>query len=1186
MICCAFAAVANADDPKFDAAQLEFFEKKIRPVLVEHCYKCHGGDKKSIKGSLRLDTRAATLAGGDSGPAIVPSKPDESLVLSAMKYEDFEMPPSGKLPAKIIADFETWIRNGAADPRSGRSTPTKAGVDYAAGAKFWAFRKPVKSDPPQVSDNSWIHNDIDRFVLANLEANKLLPSDPAAKETLIRRAYLGVIGLPPSSKEVQEFVADESPKAFDKIIDRLLESKHYGERWGRHWLDVARYGEDQAHTFKARKYPRGYFYRDWVVDSFNNDMPFNEFVRNQVAGDLIDADNRHTRLAALGLFALGPVYYAENVEKAKAAADEWDDRIDTLTRGVLALTVSCARCHDHKYDPISMQDYYGLAGIFASTRYEERPIVSDDVLKQRKTADAKAQQQQVNIDRYLSTEARNIREKFVEDIPKYFVTAWKIENQSRKKGTNVKKLYSSTAKSTKLNQELLKRWVTYLRLKSDDATKRPYLTDWFALQKSLDSKTDLSADKKSIELVTSVANAFMAFAESKLDRKAALFEQFGADVAFVREEDKTEVQPGMIPLGNLFDDSATASLDAALSTDRFGATASDKSLGVYRVLHGWGARTNIAPDVSFDFAKLGADTNSYSNVTNDGWQPGQALSTSGKRVRTNKRLEQGIGMHANALITFDLDEIRRAGLMPANQKFRFKVDRAGINDDAIGSAGNAHVAVIVSRPHKDKTQTDAILAAYVNGEKRELATDDFTYYFAGDIPKPLRADGRYVSFDIAIPSDAKHVTLVTAAAEGVDGNSISSDHTVFSGARLELDPLPEASQVAKSIKNKQKTIDPQDRADAVFLSELFYDDGLLALPPKDAEPKLGEESKKQLAEMRKELAARQAEANKIEVLMAHSLNESGPKDLPVYLAGNPARHGDIAQRAMPAIFTSGQKQAFDSNGSGRLELAMALTSDDNPLTARVIVNRVWAGHFGFGLVRTPSNFGQLGERPTHPELLDYLAIWFMDNGWSLKKLHRLILQSATYQQSSAYNAANFESDPENRMLWRMNRRRLEIEPWRDAMLTVSGELDASFGGPSKNLSDANNKRRTLYGFISRHRLDELLRLFDFPDPNITAAQRTTTTVPLQQLFVLNSEFMIRRARALAQRLNQQNASTDDQRVELAYQLVYGRSPRPEELDLAVQFLQSSDETKVGNKINGLEQLALALLSSNEFMFVD
>ncbi|MBM83251.1 MAG: hypothetical protein CMJ78_22040, partial [Planctomycetaceae bacterium] len=797
-----FCSTARAEEPKFDAAQLEFFEKKIRPVLVEHCYKCHGGDAKSVKGNLRLDTRAATLKGGDSGPAVVPSKPDESLILSAIKYEDFEMPPKGKLPKNIIADFETWIRSGAADPRSGKSTPTNAGINYEAGSKFWAFQKPVKPKIPTPKDGKWSANDIDRFVRAKLEAAGLSPADAAERDTLIRRTYFGLIGLPPSTEQIDAFVQDTSPSAFDKVIDELLDSPHYGERWGRHWLDVARYGEDQAHTFKARKYPRGYYYRDWVVRSLNNDLPYNEFLKAQVAGDLIKAPNQHENIAALGLFALGPVYYAENVEKAKAAADEWDDRIDTLTRGVLGLTVSCARCHDHKYDPISMQDYYGLAGIFASTQYKERPIVSNEIVGKRREADDLASQQQVIIDRFLIDESRKLRTSLFSEIPKYFVAAWKVTHRQRS-SKDAKKVFADFAKAEKLNQQLLKRWINFQKPRKDDATARPYLKEWFELQKSQDGKSDLSGDEAA---VVKVAESLRGLAESKVERKDDLFAQYGADVAFVNAADKVEVVPGIIPLGNLFDDSQNASLDIALSTDRFGQAASANSLAVDRVANGWGKSTNIAPDVVFSFDKLGSDTRAYGSIVNDAWQTGGALRTTGRRGQSNKRVEQGIGMHANALITFDLDKIRRAGLMPADQRFTFKVDRAGINDEAIGSNASAHLAVIVSKPHRDKNISDAIIAAYVNGQKMELATNDFEYYFAGEIPKPLLGNGKYCSFNLAIPSDAKHLTLVaTGAGMGSDGNTINSDHTVFSGVRLEMNPLPEAPKVAGKKKTPQES---------------------------------------------------------------------------------------------------------------------------------------------------------------------------------------------------------------------------------------------------------------------------------------------------------------------------------------------------------------------------------------------
>ncbi len=1182
--CCVAGEVTFAAD---DPAQVEFFEKKIRPVLVEHCYKCHSGTTPILKGKLRVDFREGLMKGGDSGPSIIAGKPDESLLILALKYDGVEMPPKGRLPDSVIKDFETWVRNGAVDPRETPATVGEAkSINFAEAAKFWAFQAPKKHALPELKNDSLVKSDLDRFVQARLEAKGLSLSPTADRRILIRRAYLDLIGIPPTLDEVNAFLKDESPDAFATVVNTLLDSPHYGERWGRRWLDVARYGEDQAHTFKARNYPRGYLYRDWVIRSFNEDMPYDRFLTWQIAGDLIDEPRRRERLAALGLFALGPVYYAENVEKDRAAADEWDDRIDTLTRGVLGLTVSCARCHDHKFDPITTQDYYGLAGIFSSTNYQERPVVSDEIVAARRAADEAVKEQQLSVDRFLLTESRGIRPTLISEIPDYFVAGWKML-QLRKTEKNEKKLLEQLGKETKLSQTLIKRWYEFLMPGSRRSeTETAALADWLKLVAAEDDQKDLSKDEDAATAVRKVGEEFQKLASEKAPRHKNLFARFGENVAFANAADLTEVRAGIIPLGNLFDDSANVSLDAAVKTDKYSAVANANRLGVDRVAQGWGERTKIAPDVDFDFRKLGSSSHSYGSIVNDGWQTGGAIRTQGKQGGSGKRLEQGIGMHANALVTFDLDEIRKAGLLPSDQKFQFKVDRAGINDDALGSNGSSHLAVIVSRPHKDKAVSDAILASYVNGKPVEVDVNDFTYYFSGDPGEPLRANGKFASFDILIPSEAKHLTLVTTGAGEPTDNPISSDHAVFSGARLELDPLPEEKLTATD--SNDESIDEEqlkrDQADAVFLSRLFYDEGLLALPANEAEGKLSAEQKSALAELKTKLEELKKAAGQIDVLMAHSLNEGSGADLPIYLLGNPAKKGDVAPRAMPAIFTSGEKSAFAPKGSGRLELARAIASPDNPLTARVIVNRVWAGHFGVGLVKTTSNFGKLGDRPTHPELLDWLAVRFVEQGWSLKKLHRDIMLSATYQQSSGFREDGDKVDPENQLLWRMNRRRLEVEPWRDSILAVSGELDRTAGGPPSNLDNAGFKRRTVYGFVSRHRLDELLRLFDFPDPSITAADRSVTTVPLQQLFVLNSDFMMQRARALTGQLNAAGLADDEAKVRYAYELLFSREAGDDEVSAATQFLQSGQDD--GDRISRWEQLSLALLGSNEFLFVD
>jgi hypothetical protein len=1167
------------------AAQLEFFETKIRPVLVQYCYKCHSADSDSVKGGLLLDSRKAIQVGGDSGPGVVPGEPDESVVLSAMRYESFEMPPKGKLSDEILQDFETWIKQGAADPREGGQLVSKTEIDFTEAGNFWAFQKPVKSKLPKVRNKAWMAHPIDRYVAADLAKNRLSVSDSASKRVLIRRAYYDLIGLPPTIEQQTAFINDSSPDAFSKVIETLLESKHYGERWGRHWLDVARYGEDQAHTFKARKYPRGYYYRDWVVDSINADMPYNEFVVQQLAGDLLDQPNLHERTPALGFFALGPVYYAENVEKAKATADEWDDRIDTLTRGVLGLTVSCARCHDHKYDPITTGDYYALAGVFASTKYQERPIVSQEVVAQRAMAEQAVRDQALEINRFLAQAGRTIRPSLTAEIPVYMQTVFKwlqIKDRAKDKKKESEKLL----KESGLNKTLLDRWTKLLELKKEKTRGQySFFADWYRWLDTLPTDKDLSADEIHLAEAKALGEALQAAVESRLDDRQELFAEFGVNAAFVPAEDLSAVTVGVIPLGNLFDDSKDVPLESALASDKYGAVAETSDLGVHLVSYGWGTRIKIGPEIDFSFAQIGSDSNKHGSVTNDGWTGRSAISTTGKMpVNNGKRHEQGIGMHSNALVTFDLDEIRRAGLMPEGQKFRFRVDRAGMNDDVGASeASSGYAAVVVSKPHKDKNVMDAIIGGYVNGKKMEITFSDFTYNFTGAIPKPLKADGKFIEFDIEIPSAAKYITLITTGAGEPSDNSISSDHMVFSGVRIEMSPLPE-TKLANTQQGGEREFTESDRQAALLLSQMLYDEGLLALPNGEVEKRLTEDLKVKSDGLRAEEEELKNAVAAIEIPLAHSLAEGDVRDMPIYVAGDPGKKGTISPRAMPAIFTSGEPVPFQTQGSGRLELAQSLMSAENPLTARVMVNRMWASHFGRGLVGTTSNFGNLGDRPTHPELLDYLAVEFMENNWSLKHMHRLIMNSKTYQQSSDFRKDAYETDPDNRLLWRMNRKRLEIEPWRDGLLYVSGELDLTFGGPSKELDGTQNKRRTMYGFVSRHRLNELLRLFDFPDPNITSAARSVTTVPLQQLFVLNSDFMSVRAKAFAERVQKDMDADVGQQITYAFELLYGREADEQDIILGTEFLEAVAESD--NMQSAWEQYALALLSANEFLFID
>ncbi|MFO0803477.1 MAG: PSD1 and planctomycete cytochrome C domain-containing protein [Gemmataceae bacterium] len=733
------ASASAADDP----AAVEFFEKKIRPVLVEHCQKCHDADaekNKKLKGGLRLDSKAAWMKGGDAGPVIVPGKPSESHLFKTIRYDgDLKMPPKGKLPDNVIADFEKWIKDGAVDPRTDAATTKAPSIDFAKGREFWSLKPPVSRDSKAT---------IDTFIADKWKEKNLAPAAPADKRTLIRRATFDLLGLPPTPEDVDAFLADESPNAFAKLVDKLLASPHYGERWGRHWLDVARYAEDQAHTFGVKPKTNAWIYRDWVVKAFNDDMPFDRFAKIQLAGDLMPESEGDlvTRMSGLGLLGLGADYY-KNTAREQAIAEELDDRVDVVSRAFLGLTVSCARCHDHKFDPIPTRDYYSLAGIFYGTNLTDFPIAP-----------------------------------------------------------------------------------------------------------------------------------------------------------------KAEVE------------------------------------------------------------------------------------------------------------------------------------------------------------------------AYRDAQKKLKAAEDKM--------KKMQADAKAKPMDKELAAAAK--TLATE----------------FEAA-------------------------------------------------KKAMPK--------------------------EPLAAPVLSGNG-QAMKVYIRGNPATKGEDAPKGFLQVIATNPEPKKDFT---RLDLANAIATDKNPLTARVIVNRVWAWHFGRGIVATPSNFGKLGDAPSHPELLDWLAVEFVKHGWSIKWLHRQIMNAKVYQLAATGDAKS--SDAANVYLWRGTRKRLDIESWRDSLLAISGNLDAKMGGPTFDLKDANAKRRTVYAKVSRHELDGLLRLFDFPDANVTADKRSVTTVPQQQLFTLNSDFMVNQAKAFAARVVKLG-DTDEGRIAAAYRLAFNRKPDPRETKLGVAFLKLP--AKTDDKLTRWEQYSQALLAGNELLFVD
>jgi mono/diheme cytochrome c family protein len=890
---CGVAPAFAADPPtKPTAAQIEYFETKVRPVLAEHCYSCHGPKKQS--GGLRLDTSAGLLAGADNGPVFVPGDAEKSrLIKSVTRQGDSPMPPKGALPAEAVAALTEWVKAGAPVPEEAGKRPD------TDPRKHWAFQ-PVR--PPTVptlpDQKSHVVNEIDAFVVAKLTEKGLAPAPRADRRTLIRRAYFDLLGLPPTFEEVESFVRDTSPDAWGHLIDRLLASPRYGERWGRYWLDVARYADSKGYTgTEERSFGYSYTYRDYVIRSLNEDKPYDRFVTEQLAADLLKLGDDKRPLAALGFLTLGRRFL-------NSQEDIIDDRIDVVTRGLMGLTVTCARCHDHKYDPIPTKDYYSLYGVFASaTEPAELPLIGE-----------------------------------VKRTPEVIAFDAELDKREAEHRTEIAKRHAAALK--KLNEP---------------ATVAEYLLAVLALRGKPGG--EVQKELRQRDLTGHAFNRWRAFLEAEWKAKSPVY---GPLLALAAVPEKEFEEKGLVALGK----------------------------------------------------------------------------------------------EPNPIIRKALADAKPKNLKAAAVAF-----------------AQAIAADPPAEPSKDQTAVSA-----------------------------WRGPGGPLDIPLA---DADNIFN-------------RADRDALAAIRKKIDAFKASSPNA---------------------------------PPR-----------------------------------AHVLNDlPNPVQPVVFLRGNPNNRGPQVPRQAPEIVTGPNRKPF-TQGGGRLELAHAITSPDNPLTARVLVNRVWLGHFGYGLVRTPSDFGIRSDPPTQPELLDWLAARFVHDGWSLKRLHKLIMLSATYQQTSAVSADRYKPDPENRLLAHQNRRRLDFESLRDSLLAAAGRLDETAGGKPVDLfKEPFSTRRTVYGLIDRTNLPGTFRVFDVASPDTHSPQRFQTTVPQQALFLLNSPFVQEQARALAARKEVAEARTTDAKVDGLYRAALGRHPTKDEAALAAEFVRGNDPKSA---FGAWPQLAQVLLLSNEFAFVD
>jgi hypothetical protein len=892
------------------------FERHVRPILVEHCQKCHGPKKQM--GGLRLDSRKSLLAGGDNGPVVEPGNPDASRLIQAVRHTGALKMPRKKLPAAAVAALTGWVKAGVPWP-----APVASGPDKDSWRKHWAFTPVRRPTVPAVRSASLPRNPIDRFVLARLEAKGLSFSPEADRRTLLRRLSFDLVGLPPAPEEVEAFLGDDRPDAYERLVDRLLASPRHGERWARYWLDLARFADTKGYVFfEDANQPWAWTYRDYVIEAFNHDLPYNRFLLEQLAADRLPAkgaDRRHLR--GLGFLSLGGRFMNN-------PHDVIDDRIDVVTRGLMGLTVSCARCHDHKFDPVPSADYYSLYGVFASS--VEPPV------------------------------------------PPLFAEP------------------PATPMFRSFQKELVKR------------------------ERALSDFLRGKFDALRLSARTRVGEYLLAAHARRGQPKAD---------DFMLLADPNDINPTM--------------------TIRWQAYLERAGKGHHRVFAPWHA-----------FASL----------------PEKDFAAGAEEVMP--RLLADRDRPINPLLVKELSLTPVASMADLAQRYSRLLNR-------------------------------------IDDRWRRMLS------LAERLKRPL---------PVRMPDpDEEELRLVFHGRDAAPNVTWS----LFS----ELELLPD--RAAQGVLQKLRRAVEKWRASGP------------GAPPRAM------------------------------VL----LDGAVPHEPVVFRRGNPNNPGERVPRRFLGALSGPDRKPF-AQGSGRLELARAVADERNPLTARVMVNRLWLHHFGRGLVETPGDFGLRSDPPSHPELLDWLADEFIRSGWSIKHMHRLMTTSAAYRQRSVDRPACRAIDADNALLWRMNRRRLDLEATRDSLLAVGGQLDGAVGGPSvRDALGPGVRRRTLYTWIDRIQVPGLFRAFDFPSPDASSPRRDSTTVPQQELFLMNSPFVLHAARSLEERPEASGGSGAEEKVKAMYLICYGREPGAAERELAKEFLGAGDEAS-------WRRFAQALLLANEFVFVD
>ena len=1084
----------------------EYFEKHVRPLLAKHCYACHSGSSQPAPGGLRLDNEVDLHRGGSRGPAVLPGEPQRSLLISAIGYQDesLRMPPAGRLSDDEIAALTSWVKMGAP---WGAQPPAGAGKLVPTRTGFWAFQPPAETAVPRVQQSSWPKSPIDRFILAALEAKGLKPAPPANKRTLIRRATFDLTGLPPTPEEAQAFLADASPEAYPRLIDRLLASPRYGEKWGRHWLDVARYADSNG-LDENLVYNSAFRYRDYVIDAFNSDMPYDRFIHEQLAGDLLtdgrDEATLYARQTATGFLALGAKMLAED-DPVKMQMDIIDEQLDTMGRAFLALTLGCARCHDHKFDPIPTSDYYSLAGIFKSSKTMENfKVVAkwhEFVLAPKADRDRleahnhqiEAKQKQIS---QLSEPAnRQIADQAREQIGAYLL-----------------------ASSDVLRYEVM------------------------ALPSILgDLET---ADKPGILTIPAVR-----FSRGNIDR------EFKRDADDPNRLVDSKVTPHFAEYEVVLPAGGSYQLEVRRASPQFPTV-----------------------DVTINGVPAQAGTPPETNRTSS----------------PDAKLWKAIGIFA---FRQGLNTIRLEVDGPFPYFDALLVAPSPLATEAVLPKTAAQLAV-------EYGLNADILSQWADYLRRSKGAPNSAFYAWHAFGTPAYASLDQWTSPVARLFGSTRPSARRALADFYQSlfNRAESAWQAIAPASTRGQETAASAEKPRNAKAERTLDDPALEA----LRQVLYEEfGPFRVPPKPHRY-YSSETRREFERLSNELKT--LEASTPQFPHAMGVTEGQVNDLEIHIRGSHLNLGRRMPRRFLTAIAGEDQPPLAAKQSGRLELARWLTQSDHPLTSRVMVNRIWRWHFGKGLVPSTDNFGKLGEPPVNLPLLDWLAREFVRRHWSIKAMHRLIMLSSTYQMSAVSNTKSAEVDPENKLLWRANRRRLDAEEIRDAVIAVGEGLDFAMGGSmlafkdreyvtgTKNLDSTNYNanRRSVYLPIIRSSLYEVFQAFDYGDPSVSNGDRQSTVVAPQALFMMNSALVLRQTQKMAERLLARAELDDRGRLERAYWLAFGRRPAEREVNRALAFLgrlkasMGNDAPADGElqRLRAWQGLCHALVASNEFVYMD